>query len=127
MGTSGGDKARLDVPEKRKHSGQVFVFGNGDVGQLGLGDEMLERKRPMPLKALEDEEIVDIVAGGIHTIAISKAGKVSCSEVFGGHYGMGELNRMYSFGVGVATTRERLVVTERRWNLVWWRISMVST
>ncbi|CAO3691550.1 unnamed protein product [Umbelopsis ramanniana] len=75
MGTDGG-KSRLEVPQKRTKTGQVYVFGNGDVGQLGLGDEMLERKRPMPLKALEDEEIVDIVAGGIHTIAITKAGKL---------------------------------------------------
>lgn len=75
MGTH-SDKNRLEVPEKKSRSGQVFVFGNGDIGQLGLGDEMLERKRPMPLKALEDEEIVDIVAGGIHTITITKAGKV---------------------------------------------------
>jgi regulator of chromosome condensation len=70
----------LEIPEARKKTGQVFVFGNGDVGQLGLGDEMLERKRPMPLKALEDEDIVDIVAGGIHTIAITKDGKV-CKDI----------------------------------------------
>ncbi|KAG2173389.1 hypothetical protein INT44_008741, partial [Umbelopsis vinacea] len=75
MGTDGG-KSRLEVPKKRTKTGQVYVFGNGDIGQLGLGDEMLERKRPMPLKSLEDEEIVDIVAGGIHTIAITKAGKL---------------------------------------------------
>jgi len=83
MGTDGG-KSRLEVPQKRTKTGQVYVFGNGDVGQLGLGDEMLERKRPMPLKALEDEEIVDIVAGGIHTIAITKAGKVRFSTFFFG-------------------------------------------
>ncbi|KAJ2958532.1 hypothetical protein NQZ79_g5897 [Umbelopsis isabellina] len=75
MGTD-PSRGRLEIPEPRKKTGQVFVFGNGDVGQLGLGDEMLERKRPMPLKSLEDEDIVDIVAGGIHTIAITKEGKL---------------------------------------------------
>ena len=27
----------------------VFVFGNGDCGQLGLGEDVQERKRPFPL------------------------------------------------------------------------------
>lgn len=75
MGTD-PSRGRLEIPEPRKKTGQVFVFGNGDVGQLGLGDEMLERKRPMPLKTLENENVVDIVAGGIHTIAVTKEGKV---------------------------------------------------
>lgn len=57
--------------------GKVFVFGTGDTGQLGLGEDMLERKRPMPLKVLDDEHIVDVVSGGMHSIAITKDGKVS--------------------------------------------------
>jgi regulator of chromosome condensation len=56
--------------------GNVFVFGTGDTGQLGLGDDMLERKRPMPLKVLDNENIVDIASGGMHSIAITKEGKV---------------------------------------------------
>ncbi|KAI7903275.1 regulator of chromosome condensation 1/beta-lactamase-inhibitor protein II [Cokeromyces recurvatus] len=56
--------------------GKVFVFGTGDTGQLGLGDDMLERKKPMPLKALENEDIVDVVCGGMHSIAITKDGKL---------------------------------------------------
>ncbi|KAI8992264.1 regulator of chromosome condensation 1/beta-lactamase-inhibitor protein II [Pilobolus umbonatus] len=59
-----------------KTVGQVFVFGTGDTGQLGLGDEMLERKRPMPLKVLDHESIVDIVAGGMHSVAITKEGQL---------------------------------------------------
>ncbi|CAO3656133.1 unnamed protein product [Mucor hiemalis] len=56
--------------------GKVFVFGTGDTGQLGLGEDMLERKRPMPLKVLDDEHIVDVVSGGMHSIAITKDGKL---------------------------------------------------
>ncbi|CEP18915.1 hypothetical protein [Parasitella parasitica] len=56
--------------------GKVFVFGTGDTGQLGLGEDMLERKRPMPLKVLDTEEIVDVVSGGMHSIAITKDGKL---------------------------------------------------
>ena len=29
--------------------GEVFVFGDGDCGQLGLGEEVTERLRPFPL------------------------------------------------------------------------------
>lgn len=57
--------------------GKVFVFGTGDTGQLGLGEDMLERKRPMPLKVLDNEDIVDVVSGGMHSIAITKDGKVN--------------------------------------------------
>jgi regulator of chromosome condensation len=59
-----------------KTIGNVFVFGTGDTGQLGLGEDMLERKKPMPLKVLDNEEIVDVVSGGMHSIAITKEGKV---------------------------------------------------
>lgn len=61
--------------------GKVFVFGTGDTGQLGLGEDMLERKRPMPLKVLDNEDIVDVVSGGMHSIAITKDGKVSSGNI----------------------------------------------
>ncbi|KAI8148982.1 regulator of chromosome condensation 1/beta-lactamase-inhibitor protein II [Fennellomyces sp. T-0311] len=64
------------VPTAPDQVGQVFVFGTGDTGQLGLGDEMLTRKRPMPLKALAGEEIVDVCCGGMHTIAVTQEGKL---------------------------------------------------
>ncbi|KAI8090984.1 regulator of chromosome condensation 1/beta-lactamase-inhibitor protein II [Gilbertella persicaria] len=56
--------------------GKVFVFGTGDTGQLGLGDEMLERKKPMPLNAFDGDEIVDVVSGGMHSVAITSQGKL---------------------------------------------------
>ncbi|KAI9024454.1 regulator of chromosome condensation 1/beta-lactamase-inhibitor protein II [Phycomyces nitens] len=37
---------------------------------------MLERMRPMPVKALGDKEICDIVCGGMHTMALTKDGKL---------------------------------------------------
>ncbi|KAI8335728.1 regulator of chromosome condensation 1/beta-lactamase-inhibitor protein II [Chlamydoabsidia padenii] len=54
----------------------VFVFGSGDTGQLGLGDSMLIRKRPMPLKVLDDKKIVDIACGGMHTLAVTEDGQL---------------------------------------------------
>ncbi|KAI8977096.1 regulator of chromosome condensation 1/beta-lactamase-inhibitor protein II [Mycotypha africana] len=64
------------IVEPPTQPGKVFVFGTGDTGQLGLGDEMLERKRPMPLKVLDSEKIVDVVCGGMHSIAITEDGKL---------------------------------------------------
>jgi hypothetical protein len=29
--------------------GEVFVLGQGDMGQLGLGEELMERKKPHPV------------------------------------------------------------------------------
>ncbi len=29
--------------------GEVFVFGDGDCGQLGLGEDITERLRPFPV------------------------------------------------------------------------------
>lgn len=60
--------------------GKVFVFGTGDTGQLGLGEDMLERKKPMPLKALDDKEIVDVACGGMHSVAITKNGQVNSHD-----------------------------------------------
>ncbi|KAJ1962860.1 hypothetical protein IWQ62_003395 [Dispira parvispora] len=56
--------------------GKVLVFGNGDCGQLGLGEDILQRKKPYPLQALDDEEIVDIAAGGLHNMALTKDGRL---------------------------------------------------
>ena len=56
---------------------QVMVFGQGDVGQLGLGDEMMERKKPSPVAGdLEGKKAVQVVCGGMHTVAVTDDGKV---------------------------------------------------
>ena len=36
--------------------GQVFVFGDGDCGQLGLGEDVTERLRPWPI-AVEGKQV----------------------------------------------------------------------
>jgi len=43
--------------------GQVFAFGTGDCAQLGLGEDILLRKKPTPLTVLSDKSIVNIAAG----------------------------------------------------------------
>lgn len=54
--------------------GTVLVTGAGDVGQLGLGPDVLEKSRPtlVPLKY----EVVDVCAGGMHTVCLTKDGQV---------------------------------------------------
>jgi hypothetical protein len=42
-GRADGTSAALQV------AGEVFVFGDGDCGQLGLGEEVTERLRPFPV------------------------------------------------------------------------------
>ncbi|KAF9143929.1 hypothetical protein BGX30_014318 [Mortierella sp. GBA39] len=58
------------------HPGQVFVFGTGDCAQLGLGEGTLLRKKPANVAALNEQHIVDIAAGGMHNMALTKEGKL---------------------------------------------------
>ncbi|KAJ2161284.1 hypothetical protein GGF46_001626 [Coemansia sp. RSA 552] len=64
------------LAQRATRAGTVFVFGNGDCGQLGLGEDMLERKKPFAVPALADEAVVDVVSGGMHTLALTDAGRL---------------------------------------------------
>ena len=56
---------------------QVFVMGQGDMGQLGLGEDIVERKKPHPVGGvLEGSEVIQVVCGGMHTVVLTKDGKV---------------------------------------------------
>ncbi|KAM7301217.1 regulator of chromosome condensation [Ixodes scapularis] len=69
-------KARLEVPKvkRRKLVGQAYSLGTGDVGQLGLGPDVLEKSRPAPVPGHTD--VVDVVAGGMHSLLLSNTGQV---------------------------------------------------
>ncbi|XP_050303935.1 regulator of chromosome condensation isoform X2 [Anthonomus grandis grandis] len=54
--------------------GVVLVTGAGDVGQLGLGPDVLEKSRVALVNL--DQEIVDIYAGGMHTVCLTSDGKL---------------------------------------------------
>ena len=58
-----------------KEAGQVLVLGQGDVGQLGLGENITERKKPALVTL--PEKIVQVIAGGMHTACLSDNGHVS--------------------------------------------------
>lgn len=57
--------------------GVVLAFGMGDVGQLGLGEDIMERKKPALVKGcLEGVGLKQVECGGMHTVVLSDAGEV---------------------------------------------------
>ena len=63
------------APEQRR-AGFVYVVGSGDFGQLGLGEETTERKRPFPLDAFGGSPVVSLSCGGMHSAAVTREGAV---------------------------------------------------
>ncbi|XP_049440806.1 regulator of chromosome condensation [Epinephelus fuscoguttatus] len=89
-------KVKVSHRSHGKEAGQVLVLGQGEVGQLGLGEDIFERKKPALVSL--PEKIVQVMAGGMHTVCLSETGHV------------------YTFGcndegaLGRATTEEGSVV-----------------
>lgn len=54
--------------------GVILVFGQGDVGQLGLGEDVVEKMRPAVIPDYQD--IVAVAAGGMHNVCLRKTGEV---------------------------------------------------
>ncbi|XP_069698532.1 regulator of chromosome condensation isoform X2 [Periplaneta americana] len=69
-------KLSLSRPETpyTKTPGVVLTLGQGEVGQLGLGPDVLERTRPTVVPNMDN--VVDICAGGMHTICLTESGEV---------------------------------------------------
>ncbi|KAM9353120.1 regulator of chromosome condensation [Symphorus nematophorus] len=67
-------KVKVSHRSHAKEAGLVLVLGQGDVGQLGQGEEVMQRKKPalVPLP----EKIVQAIAGGMHTVCLSDTGHV---------------------------------------------------
>lgn len=55
--------------------GQVYACGQGNAGQLGLGD-CENRSVPTPVRALASVDVVRVAAGEAHTVALTDAGDV---------------------------------------------------
>ncbi|XP_070556734.1 regulator of chromosome condensation-like [Ptychodera flava] len=71
-------KVTVSHPSHCTTPGVVLALGQGDVGQLGLGEDIMERKRPalVPLPEEAAGKVVQVVAGGMHTVCLTKAGKI---------------------------------------------------
>lgn len=67
-------KFELPLPTLPKLSGNVLACGQGEVGQLGLGEDVFEKTRPALVPGLGD--IVDISAGGMHNLCLTRRGEV---------------------------------------------------
>lgn len=67
-------KFELTLPTLPKLCGNVLSCGQGEVGQLGLGEDVMEKTRPALIDSLKD--IVDISAGGMHNLCLSRKGEV---------------------------------------------------
>lgn len=65
----------IQHPSHGQTEGQVLTFGTGDTGQLGLGETM-ERKKPALVKIELEDGLIEVCGGGMHTIALSKSGRV---------------------------------------------------
>jgi regulator of chromosome condensation len=65
----------LHTPLKDREAGELLTLGKNDVGQLGLGEDVDERKKPALVPGLED--VVSVACGGMHTVCLHKSGEVS--------------------------------------------------
>ena len=59
-----------------KIPGCVLTMGEGDTGQLGLGPDVMERVKPAKVD-LPKDNVVQVYAGGMHTVCLTAAGEVS--------------------------------------------------
>ena len=48
----------------------------GELGQLGLGEDVTERKRPFPVKGALENCVIQVECGGVHTVALTNKGQV---------------------------------------------------
>jgi regulator of chromosome condensation len=54
----------------------LYVFGSGDCGQLGLGEDVDMSRKPRLHPFFENVCVTAIVAGGLHSLALAAGGKV---------------------------------------------------
>ncbi|CAG8577363.1 23981_t:CDS:2 [Dentiscutata erythropus] len=63
------------IIDRGSEATSVLVMGNNDVGQLGLVD-IEEASKPVRIPNLDKFKIVDISVGCLHTVALTRDGKV---------------------------------------------------
>lgn len=57
------------------NDGVLLAFGMGDAGQLGMTEDVTEKKRPQPVKKIE-EPVMMAAAGGMHNVFLTTSGHV---------------------------------------------------
>ena len=56
--------------------GQVFVWGNGECGQLGIGNTLTSSQFPSLVSGLRHEFIIDLICGESSVLCISQSGSI---------------------------------------------------
>lgn len=64
----------MPIPQRAQRVGTLLCCGKNDVGQLGLGEDVAEKERPFPVP--DCPQVVDIAAGGMHSLYLDAAGAV---------------------------------------------------
>jgi regulator of chromosome condensation len=59
----------------QRGAGVVLTVGQGDTGQLGLGEDVMEKTRPQVVAGIA-AQAVDVAAGGMHTAVLDAEGGV---------------------------------------------------
>ncbi|ETE69318.1 Regulator of chromosome condensation [Ophiophagus hannah] len=67
-------RTKVSHSSHQSEPGLVLTLGQGDLGQLGLGPDVLARKRPALVQL--PEKIIQAEAGGVHTVCLSETGKI---------------------------------------------------
>ncbi|KAI1335382.1 RCC1/BLIP-II [Xylariaceae sp. FL0016] len=75
-------KKEILINQQPSEQLEVYVFGDGEFGELGLGNKKFEGKGPTHVKKprvnhiLKDLGVVQIEAGGMHAIALTNQNKI---------------------------------------------------
>ncbi|XP_078048631.1 regulator of chromosome condensation 1 [Augochlora pura] len=67
------EAVKPDLRQSRE-AGVLLTFGQGDVGQLGLGEDVVEKIRPATIPGHDD--YVAIAAGGMHNVCLRETGEI---------------------------------------------------
>ena len=70
------DVLLLPAAPPSARAGDVYVVGSGDFGQLGLGEEAVEKARPVKVDAFGGSTVRGLACGGMHTLAVTADGSV---------------------------------------------------
>ena len=55
----------------------MFIWGDGDYGKLGLGDDRSNKLMPILVRSeLENKAVVQVAAGGNHSVCVADDGSV---------------------------------------------------
>jgi hypothetical protein len=78
--------------------GEVYVWGRGEYGRLGLGDKTGSSKlRPVKVKAMEGHKVVQACCGGTHTMVLTSEGRIfAWGRGSFGRLGTGNLKDCYN-------------------------------